>query len=465
MKAVKIILAIVVVAIIGFFVTKWSKKNDPPKDINLPKNQYTERDSIMIDSLKRIPVDKFCKVYYLKVQATIDEDFRNGSLGLTSYKEGNIWKEKKDDNLNNQWNEILSKNLYSAYAPKFVEQAMYVFSRSEWKDADLTFIRSEVKSLQSSAYLGSTGLVTSFDEINTILAKYDEINNFINSCNNFAYYNYDLEKTYPDVNDKIQKSKEYIFNHLDNSYVNNCTRLNEGLHTIPKILFDKHILYLTNIINHNKDRYSEFDFQRDYSNTIYIPLRNQVDALNNDIYNLQYYIFDNGYKSVYNLLSEKNREATDYFIKILEKYEEINSFISSCNAISYHDYDLISKFPDVNEKIRKSQAYLSDNLNNHYLENNSQVKDGLQNVPKILFDKQINYLRTKIENNGSKYSDYLNHSEYINAIYNPLKKQVDAININIYGISNSDFDSEFKSLVDLITRINNDAKNYYNSKK
>lgn len=313
MKAVKIILTIVVVAIIGFFVTKWLINFIPPKDADLPKNQYTERDSILIDSLKKMPENKFCKEYYLKVQATIAEDYRNGSLGLTSYKDGSIWKEKNDDNLNNQWKEILSKDLYSAYAPKFVEQAMYVFSRSEWKNDDLKFIRNEVKNLKSSAYLGSTGLVTSFDEINTILAKYDEINNFINACKGFTYSNYELQSTFPDVSEKIQKSKAYITNNLDNSYVNNCTRLKEGLPAIPKILFDKHINYLSKKINDNGARYSEFNYQSDYSNTIYTPLRNQVDALNNDIYGIGDYVFSNGYNSVYNLLSDFNREATNYY--------------------------------------------------------------------------------------------------------------------------------------------------------
>jgi len=313
MKAVKIILAIVVVAIIGFFVTKWLINIDPPKDIDLPKNQYTERIESEIDSLKKMPENKFCKEYYLKVQATIAEDYRNGSLGLTSYKDGSIWKEKKDDNLNNQWKEILSKDLYSAYAPKFVEQAMYVFSRSEWKNDDLKFIRNEVKNLKSSAYLGSTGLVTSFDEINAILAKYDEINNFINACKGYTYSNYDLESTFPDVSEKIQKSKAYITNNLDNSYVNNCTRLKEGLQAIPKILFDKHISYLTKKVNDNGARYSEFNYQSDYSNTIYTPLRNQVDALNNDIYGIGDNVFNNAYHSVYNLLSDYNRDATNYY--------------------------------------------------------------------------------------------------------------------------------------------------------
>ena len=314
MKTVKIILAIVVVAIIGIFVTKLSK-NIPPKPpkppIDLPKNQYTERDSIMIDSLKRIPVDKFCKVYYLKVQATIDEDFRNGSLGLTSYKEGNIWKEKKDDNLNNQWYEILSRDLYSAYASKFVDQAMFVFNGSTWSNQDLKFIRDELNELMNSSYYEQSSRV--FNPIKDILSKYDEINNFINACKGYTFSNYDLEITFPDVSEKIQKSKAYITNNLDNSYVNNCTRLKEGLQAIPKILFDKHISYLTKKINDNGARYSEFNFQSDYSNTIYTPLRNQVDALDNDIYGIGDNVFSNGYNSVYNLLSDYNREATNYY--------------------------------------------------------------------------------------------------------------------------------------------------------
>jgi hypothetical protein len=236
-------------------------------------------------------------------------------LGLTSYKDGTIYKEKKDANINNQWKEILSKNLYSVYAPKFVEQAMYVFSRSEWKNHDLTFIRSEVKTLKSSTYLGNTGLVSSFNDINTILAKYDEINNFINACKGYAYSNYDLKNTYPDVSEKIQKSRAYITNNLDNSYVNNCARLKEGLQAIPKILFDKHISYLTKKIKDNGAKYSDYVYQSDYSKSIYTPLRNQVEALNNDIYGIGAKIFDDGYKSVDGLLSGYNSDAYHHYKK------------------------------------------------------------------------------------------------------------------------------------------------------
>lgn len=304
MKAVKIILAIVVLSIIGFFATKWFINIDPPKKTDLPKNQYIERIESEIDSLTKMPENKFCHKYYNDVQYRINYYFNEGFLG-------------KNESDNSQWQEILSKNLYSAYAQKFVEQAMYVFSQSEWKKEDLKFIRREVKILKNSSYLGSTGLITSFDEINTILSKYYEINGFINACKEFANSNYDLENTFPDVSEMIKKSRAYIKNNLDNNYVNNCTRLKVGLEAIPKILFDKHINYLTKKINDNGARYGEFNYQSNYSKTIYTPLWNQIDALNNDIYGISDSAFRDGYNSVFTLLSRYNSDATNYYYRNL----------------------------------------------------------------------------------------------------------------------------------------------------
>lgn len=319
MKAVKIILAVAVIGIISFFVAKWLVTIDPIKKSNPPENLYTKEIQTKIDSIKTIPNNIFCEKFYKNIQDGIDEFYKDGSLGLTPYKEGNIWKEKKDENNNNEWKEILSKNLYSAYAPKFVEQAMDVFSRSEWKSDDLKFIRGDVKSLKKSSYLTPGPVSISFNTINTILAKYDEINAFIYNCKGYSYSNYDMGITYPDLSDKIQKSRAYIANNLDNAYVNNCTRLKEGLQAIPKILFDKHISYLTKKINDNGAKYSDFNYQSDYSNTIYTPLRHQVDTLNNAIYSISDNAFGNGYNSVYNLLSGYNRNATNYYKSLNKK--------------------------------------------------------------------------------------------------------------------------------------------------
>ena len=153
MKILKITLALSVVFIIGLFVFNWSKNIiDKFWPVEPPENLYVQEIQRKIESLKKLPENVFCLECYKKVQDAIKEFHANGSLGLIPVKDGNIFKELEDKGLNDQWKEILSKNLYSAYAPKFVQQAMFVFNHSEWKETDLHIIRTEVKNLKSILY-------------------------------------------------------------------------------------------------------------------------------------------------------------------------------------------------------------------------------------------------------------------------------------------------------------------------
>jgi hypothetical protein len=303
MKAIKIILAVAVIALIGFLGWQWMVTIVNPEPILPAENTFTKRIEQEIDSLSASPASVFCSEFYNEIQYRIDDYHKQGFLGKT-------------DNDNNQWKDILSRNLYSAYAPKFVEQAMYVFSGSDWTIDNLNFIRSEVQTLQSSPYLGQGAVRDSFKDIRGILEKYDEIAGFISSCNNFSYSYYELSDRFPDVSDKVQKSRAYLSSNLDNSYVNNCTRLKEGLRKIPQTLFNTHIAYLTTKIQQNGDRYTEYTYQSDYNNDIYTPLYNQIEELSNDVYGISDEAFDSGYERLYNLLSDYNQRATDYFITL-----------------------------------------------------------------------------------------------------------------------------------------------------
>lgn len=303
MKAIKIILAVVVVAIMGFFVWRWLVSVEDVGTVSPPSNKFIERIEREIDSLKKVPANVFCQKFYEEIQYHIADAHKQGLLG-------------KNESDNNQWKAILSKNLYSAYTPKFVEQAMYVFNRSEWKIADLNIIRNELEKLRSSAYLQKgSPISTKFTIIDSILRKYDQISGFISSCNNFSYSNYDIEYSFPDVNNHIQISRAYLSNNLDNEKVNNCIRLKDGLREVPEKLFDKHIRYLRTKIQKNSGRYIEYNYQVDYSSQIYTPLRNQIYALNNEIYGVNSGVFDSGYESLLNLLSADNSRAYEYFSK------------------------------------------------------------------------------------------------------------------------------------------------------
>lgn len=453
MKIVKIILALAVIVTIGVFIWKWVVVIDEPKIITPPINQFTEKIQSEIDSLKQMPANTFCQKFYHDIQYLIIDYHQKRFLS------NNV-------NDNNQWQEILSNNLYAAYAQKFVEQALLVFSRSQWKNDDLKFIRSELVTLHSSPFLDLSGPVAnSFSSINTILAKYDEITDFIFACNSFSYSNYELGISFPDVSVRIQKARAYLANNLDNQYVNNCAQLKKGLQEIPKNLFDKNVRYLQIKINNHGGRYAEFNYQSDYSRAIYTPLKNQIDNLNNDTYGIEYTAFNNGYNSLDNLLGTYNRSSTDYFLKIMEKENEVENFITSCNGFSYSNYDINSSFPNVNDKIQKSQAYLLNNLDNKYLEivlnNNEQIKKELKDIPKKLFDKHVGFLKRKINEHADKFTDLKTHSEYLSIINNPLRNQIEALNNNIYGVPKTTLVIEYDNLNKLLKKFNDEAGNYY----
>ena len=181
-----------------------------------------------------------------------------------------------------------------------------VFGGSSWEIDKMKFIRDELKELQNSAYLEQSSPVgTSFKTIRDILAKYDEVVGFINASNNYSYSYYGLSDRFPDVSDKVQKSRKYYAN-TGNIYVNNCTRLKDNLSKIPQTLFSKHIDYLHSKISKYAYTYKDYKDrgQVEYNEEIYKPLSMEINELNNDIYNVSN--FDNKKREIRQLLNYIN---------------------------------------------------------------------------------------------------------------------------------------------------------------
>ncbi len=301
---IKIFLTVTLVVIIGFFIWESLINIDAPREIIPPKNKYIARIENEIDSLGNVSTNVFCSKFHKDIHYHISEFHNLRLFGKT-------------ENDNNQWKEILSRKLYTAYATKFAEQAMFVFKGLDWKIEDLILIRSEVKVLQSSAYLEQGSIIgSSFNTIINILLKHDEIETFISFCKRFSYSNYGISDWYPDVSDKIQKSSTYLANNLDNQYVNNCTRLKDGLEQIPQLLYNKHVNYLSSKIQQNCGRYTEYSFHSEYSKQLYSPLREQVIALRNDMYRIGDIAFSSEKEVLEKLLNNCNRLAWEHFDKL-----------------------------------------------------------------------------------------------------------------------------------------------------
>lgn len=301
MKIVKISLAIAVIGIISFFIIK-SLGGSPKIDKVAPaSNPFTQKIEQEIKSLSNLPENKFCNVKYNEVKYYIDDYYKSQLLGNNKYE-------------NNQWKEILLKNLYSVYSSKFIKQSYYVFDKTEWNILSVEFIRIECMKLKKSEFLEKGSPIdNSYSKIQLILNKYDEINNFIASCKAFSYSEYSLNSKYPlsNIKQKIVRVKLYKNKNLENKYVNNCIRIHKELNEIQQFLFNSHYKYLLNKFRNWEELYSQYNSFNEYRSVLFIPLRKELDLLDNTIYNARDYKIK--YDNLENILQTDSRNAYNHF--------------------------------------------------------------------------------------------------------------------------------------------------------
>ena len=141
MKKVKITLAVIVVAVIIVAIIRGNMPTIVIKDIQLPKNHPSIiRIEQQIESLKKMPESSFCQESYKEIKYYIEDDYTNNRLSKTQSE-------------NDDFKDILLRNLYVAYSLKFIDQAFYIFNDSQWDSKKLNFIRDEYQALQKNSLL------------------------------------------------------------------------------------------------------------------------------------------------------------------------------------------------------------------------------------------------------------------------------------------------------------------------
>lgn len=275
MRNIKIGIAILVVTAIAIFMVRSFIFPPPPPLPPAAQNQYIKKVENEINILKLKPENVFCKNHYDLVEFYIKDYHKNKKFSVVASE-------------NDQLKEDLSKQLFAAYTDKFIKQSYYVFARAEWRDADLSLIRSEVMRLKNSPYLSNPSPVyTSFNQIQSILKKHDEIETLIDFCKGYSYKGSDgLSDRFPIsvAQNNISKAKTYLANNLDNQYVNNCARLRQELKEVSNYFFRAHVKYLDNKITNWSGMYVNYKSQKAYRDGLYLPLKTELDDLKIDIY-------------------------------------------------------------------------------------------------------------------------------------------------------------------------------------
>lgn len=301
MKSLKISLVVIVITAISLGAILWIQSIKEPETVKDSENQFITMIEQQIEQLKAKPDNRFCKDFYREVVHNINV-----------FYEQNRFDSIQSANL--QLKENFEKTLYSVYAEKFISQAIFVFNGSEWHPNDLSFIQSEKNELKQSGFLiDGSHVDREFETIQTVLNKYREIVSFISTCRNFSYSDRVLSGSFPiaDVQDKISHATSLLNNSLGNVYVNNCSRLHSELRQIPQILFRTHVRYLEEKISDWSGMYSQFNSQSDYANNLYRPLRAEIEALDDNIYNVSNFVRE--YNRLINQLNSDSHQAYNYF--------------------------------------------------------------------------------------------------------------------------------------------------------
>ena len=132
---------------------------------------------------------------------------------------------------------------------------------------------------------------------------------------------------------------------------------------------------------------------------------------------------------------------------VLNKYNEIDSIISSCHEFVYSETDLFARFPvaDVRNKIDRINSLLDNRLENVFVNNCTRLHDELGEVPKVLFARHVYYLDRKIEHWLRQYPKYSSQNDYFNNLYTPIKNEIEALDSVGYNVT--DLDNEYNKLL------------------
>lgn len=311
MKFIKFLLVIVVLVPIGYFVFISIERE---KSLQIEPIVFKESDKNVedirreISSLRNLSSERISTLSFESIQNKIDENHK-----------AKLFSQKERDNDNYRLN--LSKDLFSAYALHFVEYCRRKFKSGTCLDSDFRQIQSEALKLSRSTYLEKGAeLDVELKTIQATVSKYFEIRNFINSCNNYSFIYYGMDIIYPVDEDlvKVERARAYIDKKMENVFLNNCANLKSMVSEIPVNLFNAHFEYLNNKIQKNLNRFNEFKYQSEYSNSVYSPLKRQIDLLYADAYNMREEDIDFKYQQLEILLNTDNKKAIEYFRNLEE---------------------------------------------------------------------------------------------------------------------------------------------------
>lgn len=268
-----------------------SNETDAVEEVNIKGNTFINAINQQIESIKNSDRKTFSKNLYEETIYSINEA-------------------KKNNKITPQWAKNLAQKTEFIYHDKFIQEAHFVFSKSEWSVTDLNYLRNEINRLSRSAYIESK---TELNKLNKVLAEYNAIQSFLAEAKNYSVSN-DITNLSDGFN--LQTTRIYIDNALKMSRTNSEVRNNKSLISqlgnVKTWMYQKHVDFL----NKKYDYISEINCSNygyyNYYNQVCTPMFDELNLFKNnanDLYSVSTEIWYNTIDGISSNVSYLSRQA------------------------------------------------------------------------------------------------------------------------------------------------------------
>lgn len=256
------LIAAVIIAGLIFIKFFNSDTTDDYRDTDIEGNTFINAINQQIESIKNSDRKTFSKKLYEETIYSINEA-------------------KNNNKITPQWAKNLLQKTEVIYHDKLIQEANFVFSKSEWSVTDLNYVRNEINRLNHSAYIESK---TELNKLNKVLAEYNTIKSFLAKAKNYSVTN-----NINNLSDgfDLQTARIYIENALKMSITNSKVRNNKSLISqlgnVKTWMYQKHIDFLTKKYDYiSRVECKSFPDYSQYYNSVFMPMYNEINLFKNN---------------------------------------------------------------------------------------------------------------------------------------------------------------------------------------
>jgi hypothetical protein len=177
--------------------------------------------------------------------------------------------------------ESLNKNLYSAYAPRFLVLSKSYLGNHDWSNENITFIQNAGNKVLSSPLLeANSSLRSQYVPLMNAMQLRNNIVGFINLTNGISTACSSINGDFPDYTDMISTTSSHIATLNENGLMRNCEALKERLRNVRNEICIKHVTYLDNMIHRSSHRYfPSYVNLNAYSDNVKDVITQKIDRL------------------------------------------------------------------------------------------------------------------------------------------------------------------------------------------